>query len=373
MSFQKNHLFGQNSLNTDLLEIAVLFFLSRLCCLLFSLILLSSCGARNFNYTVHGADEFVMDSYRIREGKLSILEMEGKPLAELPDDAMEEVDDVIFNEDILDIAVYHPSRTDLIDTINRISQAVGFRVVDGKIDIPDLPPVEIAGHSLLEAKTILEAKYHEQIQDIEVFLAYRDRLYSKVDLSGMVGSSYIPIDGKVRLYEVLAKARVPNSANLYKSYVMRNGEPLAVDLHRLRNLGDMRFNIVMRPGDKIFIADPQHSRVMVMGEVNLPQPVNVPYGSISLREALVSAKGIPYTGNRQAIQVIRGNLMNPKVYLLSWEHIVNLPNDSLLLMPGDTIYVTEKPITKWNRLISQALPSFSGIQGAYGTYKLLGS
>jgi polysaccharide export outer membrane protein len=98
--------------------------------------------------------------------------------------------------------------------------------------------------------------------------------------------------------------------------------------------------------------------------------VNLPYGFISLREALVTGGGIPFTGNRDCIQVIRGNLINPKIYVLSWEHIVNLPNDSLLLMPGDTIYVTEKPITQWNRFIDQLLPSFLGAQNAYGTYRL---
>ncbi len=68
--------------------------------------------------------------------------------------------------------------------------------------------------------------------------------------------------------------------------------------------------------------------------------------------------------------MIRGNLQNPKIYVLSWDHIIHLPNDSLLLMPGDTVYVTEKPITQWNRFIDQLLPSCLGVQTAYGTYRV---
>jgi polysaccharide export outer membrane protein len=39
-------------------------------------------------------------------------------------------------------------------------------------------------------------------------------------------------------------------------------------------------------------------------------------------------------------------------------------------MPGDTVYVSEKPITAWNRFINQLLPSFQGVQAAYGVYRL---
>jgi polysaccharide export outer membrane protein len=131
----------------------------------------------------------------------------------------------------------------------------------------------------------------------------------------------------------------------------------------------MSYNIVMRGGDKVYIADPLDARVMVMGEVLVPKPVPLPSGSISLREALVAAGGIPFTGNRNCIQVIRGNLAKPKIYTLSWEQIVHLPNDSLLLMPGDTIYVSETPITQWNRFISQLLPSLSGVQSTHDILK----
>jgi len=39
-------------------------------------------------------------------------------------------------------------------------------------------------------------------------------------------------------------------------------------------------------------------------------------------------------------------------------------------MPGDTVYVSEKPITTWNRFIDQLLPSVSGIEAGYGIYQI---
>ena len=80
----------------------------------------------------------------------------------------------IHEDDILTIALFHPSRTDLIENVNYINEKVGFRVVNGKIDIPDIPSIHVAGLTLEEAKTLLEESYREQIQDTEIFIEYRD-------------------------------------------------------------------------------------------------------------------------------------------------------------------------------------------------------
>lgn len=351
---------------------SLVFLLGRITgsLLLLGLILtISSCRCPTRYYCVEGCEEFVTDSYRIREGKLSILEMEGQEVPELPDDAMDEYIDVVCEDDVLVVAVYHPTRKDLMATMQTLSDTLGFRVRNGEVDIPDLDPVQVAGLTLEQAREKLQEKFREQISNIEVFIAYKDRLSRKVELMGLVGATSLPVDGKMRLYDCLSKARPAPNANLFMSYVLRQGCPLPVDLYRLVNKGDMSQNIVMKGGDKIFIAAPSDARIMVMGEVYRPMAIDVPYGFISLREALVVAGGIPFTGDRRCIQVIRGNLVNPKIYLLSWEHIIHLRNESLLLMPGDTVYISEKPITQWNRFISQLLPSLTSISTGWGVYR----
>ena len=83
---------------------------------------------------------------------------------------------------------------------------------------------------------------------------------------------------------------------------------------------------------------------------------------MSLRNALAEAGRTPYTGDKSYSPVIRGSIAKPNGYTLNWEHVIHLPNDSLLLMPGDIVYVAAKPITEWNRFISQLLPSFTGLE-----------
>lgn len=325
-------------------------------------LLLASCG--NHPYTgkdVLGADEFVMDSYKIREGKFSILQLEGKPYEELTPTLLEDYKDTVQEGDVLEIAVYHPTRTDISSAVQAIGNTVGFSVLEGKVRLPDLEPIEIQGLTLEEARQKIQNGFAGQIKDVQVFLSYSDRIERKVELAGLVYQSTIPVDGRIRLFETLSKAKVPPNANFFKSYVIRENRMLPVDLYKLIKQGDMSQNIVMRGGDKIYIADPSASTLMVLGEVGQERTVDMPNGFMTLRQALAEAKGIPYTGNKSYIQVIRGNILHPKIYTLTWNHVIHLPNDSMLLIPGDIVYVAATPITEWNRFVSQLLPTFIGI------------
>lgn len=322
-------------------------------------------GCSNVPYRggdVLGADEFVIDSYKIKEGKFSILELEGSPLAVLNPDFLDEYKDTIGEGDVLEIAIYHPTRGDLAGAVHSIGAAVGYTVREGNILLPDLHAVELAGLTIGEARERIQEAYDREIADIEVFLNYRTRQERKVQLAGLVGTSSVPVNGKKRLFEVLADAKVPPNANLFKSYFVRDGAPIPVDMLKLIKDGDMSQNIVMKGGDKIYIAEASASTLMVMGEVRQEKVLDLPGGFMPLREALAMAGGIPFTGDKGVIQVIRGNVLRPKIYTLNWKHIIRLPSSSLLLMPGDIVYVAATPITEWNRFVQQTFPTLTGIE-----------
>jgi len=335
--------------------------MTRIILYLFAALSLASCSGPYMGKDLFGADEFVVDSYKIREGKFSILEMEGQCIEELDEEFLEEYQDRIHEDDVLQIALYNPKRTDIASAVQSIGDSIGYRVVNGQIILPDSPPIEVAELTLEEARLKIQDLYNQQIRDTEIFIAYKERIARKVEMMGLTGMSSVPVDGKMRLYDLLSKARIPIDANLFKSYVLRDGKMLSVDLRKLVKEGDMDQNIVMRGGDKVYIAEAYASSLMVMGEVARERALAVPNGFMSLRQALAEAGGIPYTGDKSYIQVIRGSICKPKIYTLSWEHVIHLPNDSLLLIPGDIVYVAAKPITEWNRFISQLLPSFSGV------------
>ena len=53
---------------------------------------------------------------------------------------------------MLHIAIFHPTRTDLVAAVQQIGQTLGFRVIDGKVQVPDLEAVYVKGFTLNEAK-----------------------------------------------------------------------------------------------------------------------------------------------------------------------------------------------------------------------------
>ncbi len=325
--------------------------------LLITPFLVSCSRPSTYRYCIEGAQEFVLDSYQISQGKFSILGLEGASVAPLDPMLLCEYEDQIDEDDVLKIALFHPSRKDLVEAVYSIGQSIGYRVVCGNIYLPILGAVTVKGLTLNEARNYIQSRYTAEISQVDVFIEYAERLHSKVELTGAVKVPEIPINGRMRLYEVLALAGVPPDSNLFMSYVLREGCLLPVDLFQLMHEGDMCQNIVMRPNDKIFIAEPCAATITVLGEVGLSQVIPVPNGTISLREAIAAAGGIPFTGDKRCILVIRGNIVSPKVYRLAWEHVTYLPNQSLLLMPGDTVYISERPLTRWNRFIEQLLPS----------------
>jgi len=336
---------------------------------------MTGCGNRAYHgEDVVGAHEFVLDSYKIAQGKFSILEMEGDAYEELSAEDFLEYPDLIQEGDNLKLAFFHPTRSDLVSLIDAIDRKIGFRVNGGSITLPDISDVEIIGLDIKQAKEKIQNAYREKFNDVEVFLEFKNRPENMVQLAGMVQDSQVSVNGRSHLFDVLSQAGVPANANLFKSYMVRDTKALPVDMYKLVHEGDMSQNVVVRGGDKIFIAEPSASKIMLMGEVRKEGVIDIPNGYIPLKDALAKAGGILLTGNRAYIQVIRGNIVKPKIYTLNWRHVVRLPTKSLLLMPGDIVYVAATPIAQWNRLINQLIPSVSlyelfskGIKGVFIT------
>lgn len=106
-------------------------------------------------------------------------------------------------------------------------------------------------------------------------------------------------------------------------------------------------------------------RVFLLGEVSVPQKINITDIPLSLSEALGQSKGINNnTAEGSEVFVIRqGNQSNaPKIFRVDLSSPSGfLGAGNFYLTDNDIVYVNAKNTTRWNRVISQFFPFSSFI------------
>ena len=127
-------------------------------------------------------------------------------------------------------------------------------------------------------------------------------------------------------------------ADLRRSFVMRDGQMLPVDFHRLVKEGDMSQNIYLRPDDFVYVPSAIARDVFVLGAVLQPRPV-VYRRRMSLVAAIANAQG-----------TIKDAYLS-QIAIVDYKEIVKGKAPDVLLEPGDIVYV---PFTPYRTLIKYA-------------------
>lgn len=139
-------------------------------------------------------------------------------------------------------------------------------------------------------------------------------------------------------------------ADLRRSFVMRDGQMLPVDFHRLVKEGDMSQNIYLRPDDFVYVPSAIARDVFVLGAVLQPRPV-VYRRRMSLVAAIANAQGTIKDAYLSHVAIVRGSLTEPEIAIVDYKEIVKGKAPDVLLEPGDIVYV---PFTPYRTLIKYA-------------------
>ncbi|MFW7343369.1 polysaccharide biosynthesis/export family protein [Pollutimonas sp. H1-120] len=288
----------------------------------------------------------------------------------------------IGRSDVVNIVVWgHPELGLTPATSNRsmgsTSQADvgnGYNVnPDGTIQFPFIGPIKIAGLTENEARELLTRRLSKYVHDPQVTVrvqAYRNgRIYvdGEVRVPGLQTLDDIPMT----LPEAINRAGgFSEEADRSSIALTRNDKTININLSRLTRQGVNPNRILLANGDLLRVRNQVESQVFIMGEVWTPRAQPLHDGRLSLTEALGESGGPnPWTADASQIYVVRkmpvelgGEDALPEIYHLDASSPASfvLAND-FQLQPRDVVYVDPAPVVRWNRFITNLLPSYNSL------------
>jgi polysaccharide export outer membrane protein len=283
--------------------------------------------------------------------------------------------------DIVNIVVWgHPELALAPATSNRStgssSQADvgnGYNVnPDGIIQFPFIGPIKIAGMTEEQARKLLTNRIAKYIRDPQLTVrvqAYRhDRVYvdGEVRAPGLQTMDDIPMT----LPEAINRAGgFTPEADRSSVVLTRKGVSTEINLPLLTRLGVNPNRILLAGGDLLRIVARNESKIFVLGEVSTPRALQMNDGRLSLTEALGEAGGAnPLTSDPRQIYVIRKPPRKDdeeeiaEIYHLdaATPTAFMLAND-FELRPRDVVFIDAAPVVRWNRVVSNVLPSYDSM------------
>lgn len=263
---------------------------------------------------------------------------------------------LIGRDDVLDITVWQVP--DLTKTA-----VVGS---DGTIDYPLLGSVPAAGSSPSEIAGAIRDKLAQgYVKDPQVSVSVKEYNSKKILVFGQVGKPGLyKLKGPIPLLEllfmvggggtdakrmnVIRPAKVSVDANPALPVASSEGEnpanaasSIQVDLVALLARGDLTQNIMIYPGDTIYVSSGTGLRYYVLGQVRKPGPFEW-VQDITVLEAIKLADGVTERGAPNRIKVrkiYQGEKQEIKVNLT--DIIKGKKKDDVIIKPGDTIIVPE--------------------------------
>ena len=243
---------------------------------------------------------------------------------------------------------------------------------DGTLFYPYIGTVRVGGRTIEEVRATISEALSAYVEEPQVDIAILRFASQRVVLNGaFVKAGQQPITTTpLTLMEAIGTAEVDSlNADLAGLTLTRDGEVFQLNLDALNTAhGTDLYNLNLKDGDRIYLPYNDRKKVYLMGEVNAPRALTFKTREMNLADALGSVGGLNQTtSNGKAVYVIRGveslETDRAKVFQLD----AKSPTAFILaqqfqLRPQDVVYVGPAGVTRWNRLISQLVPS-AGIVG----------
>lgn len=243
----------------------------------------------------------------------------------------------------------------------------GYNVsADGRIQFPFAGAIKVAGLTELQIRNKLTQALATYITDPQLTVrvqAYRNgRVYLDGELNnpGQQNLDDIPMS----LPEALSRAGgLTENADRSSIILTRQGQETRINLARLVEQGVNPNRIMLKNGDMVRVNNRDRAKIFMLGEVFKPQSVVMNDGQLTLAQALGEVGGANIHSHPGQIYVIRADKnQQAEIYHLD----ANSPTALILasgfeLQPQDIVYIDPARVVRWNRVISNILPSYSAV------------
>lgn len=106
--------------------------------------------------------------------------------------------------------------------------------------------------------------------------------------------------------------------------------------------------------------------VHVVGEVARPGTVPFVRGATMLGAIMAAGGFLPASADLGAVRLIRARMGQPEAYVLDLEAVLAGEARDAWLVPGDTVYVTPRTLTRWSWWWRQAFPWSDPVEHGQG-------